>query len=302
MKYYHELKRFVQIGGFSSTVAIALNLSLISQEAMRESPINASKYYEKEGLNKPFIVNRIDVDFLNQNGYVVIENVLDEIQLKCIRDDLAIMIKNNIFLQTEQHDEFIRTDSICWINQILPRFQKKVLGEHISSMIKLVRSIPQVLLMSGYEADEKIFGVPISNQLSRYNIKDGHYVAHRDTPDNEKRHFLQSYLQPGLQERKLTIILYLNDSKWDGGKSGTDGCLRIFLNTDVQDVSGESASAVVDIVPTGGKLVIFDSTKILHEVLPCNQERFAFTCWVGGNHGKYEYLRRYCIPREEMIF
>jgi SM-20-related protein len=78
----------------------------------------------------------------------------------------------------------------------------------------------------------------------------------------------------------LTSILYLNDA-WeeeDGGK------LRCYLNCKYGDSSGESATEIIDIEPRGGRLVLFLSKTIPHEVLPItsstnSKPRMAMSCW-----------------------
>lgn len=74
--------------------------------------------------------------------------------------------------------------------------------------------------------------------------------------------------------RKLTFILYLNDEKYvDGGE------LRLVL--------GEHE--ICDIPPVGGRVVVFWSDEIPHEVLPCaphvanenaDYDRYALTVWI----------------------
>jgi hypothetical protein len=69
--------------------------------------------------------------------------------------------------------------------------------------------------------------------------------------------------------RVLTVILYLNKPDWNVDEHG--GTLNVFPG-------GASADAV-EIAPTGGSLVMFDSRYLLHEVRPCTKRRYALTCW-----------------------
>lgn len=69
--------------------------------------------------------------------------------------------------------------------------------------------------------------------------------------------------------RVVTVILYLNDT-WEDVNGGE---LRIYL----QNEGGEETH--VDIFPEGGKLVVFLSGEIPHEVLPTNKERISITGW-----------------------
>lgn len=65
--------------------------------------------------------------------------------------------------------------------------------------------------------------------------------------------------------RKLSFICYLND----GWQADNGGELVLHL-PDKEEV----------IIPIGGRLVVFESDKIEHEVLPANRERRSLTGWL----------------------
>lgn len=65
--------------------------------------------------------------------------------------------------------------------------------------------------------------------------------------------------------RKLSVILYLNDN-W---KDEQGGQLRMYLPDQTKDF-----------LPLSGRLVIFRSDEIEHEVLPATRERLSITGWV----------------------
>ena len=71
--------------------------------------------------------------------------------------------------------------------------------------------------------------------------------------------------------RQLTLILYANDGgdAWDTERDG--GCLRL------EELHGASA---VDVAPVAGRLVLFESARIWHRVMPSRRLRFAITLWV----------------------
>jgi SM-20-related protein len=81
----------------------------------------------------------------------------------------------------------------------------------------------------------------------------------------------------GQHERQISAILYLNQDwqKDDGGK------LRLYLNGTTDDTH-------MDIMPVGGRLVLFLSAKFLHEVLPAKRERISLTGWF---RTRSQYLR-----------
>jgi len=74
------------------------------------------------------------------------------------------------------------------------------------------------------------------------------------------------------RHRCVTVILYLNAPDWYSG-----GELRLFDSNGNDDEHS-------DIVPTGGKLILFDSSRVEHQVLASHvDERYALTCWINGD-------------------
>ena len=70
--------------------------------------------------------------------------------------------------------------------------------------------------------------------------------------------------------RIVTVILYLNDS-W-GESDG--GALRMHFTQE------DGIEVHRDFLPSGGRLVVFLSGEIPHEVLPTNKERISITGWM----------------------
>lgn len=78
-------------------------------------------------------------------------------------------------------------------------------------------------------------------------------------------------------ERILSCVLYLNEN-WvpdDGGQ------LRLYLPGD------EGGEKACDVSPEGGRLVVFLSDRVPHEVLPARRERLSIASWFRGrpHHG-----------------
>jgi hypothetical protein len=106
---------------------------------------------------------------------------------------------------------------------------------------------------------------------------------------------------PNDDTRKLTCIVYLNPDYSDGD----GGELRLRLND----------NRVVDLDPCGGRLVMFWSDEIPHEVLPCapgndvddeTHDRYALTVWIPDLDvrniqtagSKFESLRATAFPKK----
>jgi SM-20-related protein len=90
-------------------------------------------------------------------------------------------------------------------------------------------------------------------QLARYGPGDA-YARHRDA-------------FRGRNERRVTAIVYLNPA-WEPEQGGQ---LRLHVGGERHDVD-----------PRGGRLVVFLSEAIEHEVLPAQAIRYATTAWYRG--------------------
>lgn len=232
----------------------------------------------------------------------MVDNVLSSLELKLVRDEIDSMLTNQAFHSNANNDTDIRDDSVIWVAEPIGCIQKLVIGPHLLLALRRIRSIPQEMSQNGF--DEKVLGVPFENQLACYDGNLSKYIPHRDCPETTLgwKHPLQWLFRPGLEDREYTIILYLNDEVWDStvGGLGDSGNLKCYMNADMSDVTGGSATEMVLIEPVGGRLVIFDSKKILHEVRPSVLRRVALTCWVGGSHSSYTWFRPACIPVSEI--
>ena len=82
-----------------------------------------------------------------------------------------------------------------------------------------------------------------------------------------KRH-LDQFQQ--VSYRVVTVILYLNE-KWEESDGGV---LRMYFPQE------DGSELVHDVLPIGGRLVIFLSGEIPHEVLPTQKERISITGWL----------------------
>lgn len=83
------------------------------------------------------------------------------------------------------------------------------------------------------------------------------YKRHLDTFQNDSR-------------RKLSMVCYLNDEDW---KPEYGGELAIYL-----DENG--VEKTIDIYPLQGRMVVFESQVLEHEVKPVKQERMSITGWL----------------------
>ena len=71
----------------------------------------------------------------------------------------------------------------------------------------------------------------------------------------------------GDDHRKLSCVLYLNEN-WIAQEGGE---LRVYLNGDCAEFE--------DVLPQGGRLVVFLSAQFAHEVRPATRERMSIAGW-----------------------
>jgi SM-20-related protein len=139
----------------------------------------------------------------------------------------------------------IRSDLICWID-----FQ-----EHFEATKILKTKLDSLIL----NLNQKFF----------FGIKgfEGHYAIY-PAGSFYKKH-LDTFEKDG--DRVLSFILYLNQNwkKTDGGEL----CLFEHNQNEFKDNK-------VIIEPLGGRLVLFLSHLVQHEVLKTNRERLSFTGWL----------------------
>jgi hypothetical protein len=109
-----------------------------------------------------------------------------------------------------------------------------------------------------------------------------------------RRHFDRIGNEDGPLARRVSLLLYLNEDGWDAAMDG--GMLRAYVRQskgrdgelDDEDNDNDDGDTrrcaervvrVLDILPEGGKLVLFDSAAVEHEVLPTRRERWAVVGW-----------------------
>ena len=87
--------------------------------------------------------------------------------------------------------------------------------------------------------------------------KGTYYKRHLDTFQNDDR-------------RKLSFVCYLNEDGWLPENGGE---LALYLNE-----NGQETEKII--YPFPGRVVIFESQIIEHEVRPVNKERLSITGWL----------------------
>lgn len=182
-------------------------------------------------------------DGLADKGYAIVDNFLSGTE---IQDVLSLQLfqqeqlkKAGIGRENKQIVEGIRGDFIKWIDKTdTPAAVRK----YTDKLDALREFLNQSLYLS----------------LKDYEV----HLAMYPAGSFYKRHLDQFKSD---DHRKLSIILYLNDS-WTESHGGQ---LRMYVDNDT-----------LDFLPLAGRLICFRSDLIEHEVLPATRERKSITGWM----------------------
>lgn len=179
---------------------------------------------------------------LSHSGFVVLKDAVSLEVCHGLRNDILSSETNMARTGKNRTSGNHRTDHICWFDR--------------------QKSKPQGLLFDQLDLAQEMLNKNLFANLSfveamgaRYE-ENGYYAPHQDV-------FTQN------NTRVVSMVLYLNQhwAPQDGG------CLRLHL-----DVEKGVDNNVIDIPPTLGTCVFFDST-ITHEVLINYKTRFSVACW-----------------------
>ena len=196
------------------------------------------------------VLDRISSE-IYQNSYVVIDDFVDEAFRKSLLAEQNDLLNQGKFRHAaigkgdqKQVRTEIRSDEVLWMD--------------VQSLSPLQAAYWEKITDIQYALNRRCFlGLKsFEGHFARYPI--GSFY---------KRHLDQFHAVP---HRVVSIILYLNDS-WteaDGGQ------LRLYFPQE------DGSERVEDVLPVGGRLVVFLSAEVPHEVLPTQKERISITGWL----------------------
>jgi len=182
-------------------------------------------------------------DGLAEGGYAVVENFLNEAEVKSILSlnlfNDSSLRKAGIGKKNKLINETIRGDSIQWIDKETAESELKL---YLSRLDALRMFLNQNLYLSLKDFEVHLASYPVG----------AFYKRHLDQFKSD-------------DHRKLSVILYLNEN-W---KENDGGQLRMHLKGGSKDY-----------LPLAGRLICFRSDLIEHEVLPATRERLSITGWL----------------------
>ncbi|MFD1770084.1 2OG-Fe(II) oxygenase [Sphingobacterium suaedae] len=192
------------------------------------------------------------IDGLLTQNFSVVDNFFTPEEAKVLREQVQKKHEEHTFKsaaigqqQEEQVVKKIRSDSILWIDQALQDDVERVFFDKINDFIAYLNRTCYL----GIEDSEFHYAV----------YKPGtFYKRHLDVFRNDQR-------------RTLSVVFYLNDEVWS---STYGGQLTLYLPRE----GGQETE--VEIPPILGRLAIFDSRLIEHEVKEVNRTRYSITGWL----------------------
>ena len=192
------------------------------------------------------------IDDLLQRQYSIVDDFFNPEEVHIIRDSLKQVYEADRFKKAaignklnEEIDKTIRGDYILWINELNASSAEQLF---FAKMNDLVSYLNRTCFMG------------ILQKEFHYAIypKGTFYKRHLDTFQNDDR-------------RKLSFVCYLNDDSWLAANGGE-------LTLYIPEGAGEKS---LDIIPRPGRVVIFESQVLEHEVKPVlASERLSITGWL----------------------
>ncbi|SFM69425.1 2OG-Fe(II) oxygenase [Marinobacter pelagius] len=188
-------------------------------------------------------------DGLSEHGWMSLDvrDRLGPVLLEALRDEVAILDRTDAMKTAGigrgsdlVRDRAVRRDRIAWLQGITP---------------------PQAELFRFLDAIRCGLNQRLFLGLKRFET---HYATYHPG-DFYKRH-LDSFR--GRASRVVSLVLYLNE----GWAPEDGGALQVFNRDNENEVCGM-------IVPEAGRMALFLSEEIPHEVLPANRTRYSLACW-----------------------
>ncbi|MTI78545.1 MAG: 2OG-Fe(II) oxygenase [Marinobacter sp.] len=137
-------------------------------------------------------------------------------------------------------DRSVRRDKIAWLQGV---------------------AAPQAALFEFFEMIRQGLNQRLFLGLKRFET---HYATYH-SGDFYKQH-LDSF--KGRASRVVSLVLYLNED-W---QAADGGALQVFNRDNDHEVCGT-------VLPEAGRMALFMSEEIPHEVLPANRTRYSLACW-----------------------
>ncbi|MCB4807125.1 2OG-Fe(II) oxygenase [Tamlana sp. 62-3] len=187
------------------------------------------------------------IEDLAKQQYCIVEDFFSNNEVELLRDSLLKRKTEDDFKKAaignrtnENIIKSIRGDLIFWIDELMANAAEGLFFAKINDLI-------------GYLNRTCFLGVLFKEFHYAIYPKGTFYKRHIDTFQNDDR-------------RKLSFVCYLNEDGWLPENGGE---LVLYLKNEEKTI-----------YPFPGRVVIFESQIIEHEVKPVNTQRFSITGWL----------------------
>ncbi|MFY8188352.1 MAG: 2OG-Fe(II) oxygenase [Flavobacterium sp.] len=191
------------------------------------------------------------IDDLITKKFAVVDHFFTNDEVQALKENLVHKYEDDAFKKAaignvfqEQIVKSIRGDYIYWLNEQEDALVERVFFDKINDLVQYLNRT----CFLGIREKEFHYAVYPEGTF---------YKRHLDTFQNDDR-------------RKLSIVCYLNDEHWE---PDFGGALAIYHPS-------EQGEATTLVYPLQGRMVIFESQVLEHEVLPVYKSRFSITGWL----------------------
>lgn len=210
----------------------------------------SAELFEQIGFNENPLYEKI-ISGLLEEQYYIAEDFFDMEEVRQMRTILLEKYEEDNFKKAaignklnETIEKTVRGDFILWLNEKDAGVAEKIFFSKINSLVEYLN---------------RTCFLGILQKEFHYAVypKGTFYKRHLDTFQNDDR-------------RRLSLVCYLNDENW---KPENGGELVIYKNENGIEVPKS-------IYPLPGRVVIFESQILEHEVKPVNTTRLSITGWL----------------------
>ncbi|ESU29041.1 2OG-Fe(II) oxygenase [Flavobacterium limnosediminis JC2902] len=191
------------------------------------------------------------IDDLMRQKYSIADNFFTTEEVVLLRKNLLKKFEENNFKKSaignqanEQIVDAVRGDFILWLDEVNADEAETVYFDRINDFVNYLNRT----CFLGIQDKEFHYALYPEGTF---------YKRHLDTFQNDSR-------------RKLSMVCYLNEEHWQMDFGGE---LTIYQNEGDQETE-------LNIVPVQGRMVIFESQVLEHEVKPVRQPRLSITGWL----------------------
>ncbi|NKI26570.1 2OG-Fe(II) oxygenase [Arenibacter sp. 6A1] len=207
--------------------------------------------YEQLDFKENLLFEKVITD-ISETKYSIIDDFFTDEEVAVLRNSLLTKYEEEQFKKAaignrvnEQIEKAIRGDFILWINEDSHDVLERRFFDKINDL-------------ANYLNKTCFMGILYKEFHYAIYPEGTFYKRHLDTFKNDDR-------------RKLSMVCYLNENDWvpetDGGE------LVLYLSENGKDETKT-------ITPFPGRVVIFESQELEHEVKPVKRERLSITGWL----------------------